>query len=189
MPLRPWTIIGEDEIASTRIFKLHRDTAVSPRTGETVTFSRIEAPTWATVMPITPNLEIVLVRQWRPGVREFTLEVVGGIIEAGEDPTVGAAREAREETGYQGDAPVELGVVHPNPAVQDNVCHTFLIENARPSSVQDMDAGEDIEIVPTPLSDLPGLVSSGTIMHTLALSAFWWLRAKRPDLDPWRLIR
>ena len=30
------------------------------------------------------------------------------------------------------------------------------------------------------------LVADGTIMHTLALSAFWWLRTKRPDLDPWK---
>jgi 8-oxo-dGTP pyrophosphatase MutT (NUDIX family) len=186
MPLKPWTITGEEELATTRIFKLHRDTAVSPRTGETVTFSRLEVPSWATVMPITTENKIILVRQWRPGVREFTLEVVGGIIEPGEDPVIGAAREAREETGYEGDPPVEIGIVHPNPAVQDNICHTYLIDNARPSAVQDMDAGEDIEIVPTPLADLPGLVANGTIMHTLALSAFWWLRDKRPDLDPWR---
>jgi len=183
--LRPWTILDEEELASSRIFRLYRDTARSPRTGETVTFSRISAPHWVTVMPITTAGEMVLVRQWRPGVRDFTLEVVGGLCDPGEDPAAGAAREVREETGYQGDAPVELGIVHPNPAVQDNTCRTFLIEGCRPTAAQDMDAGEDIEVVVTPLADLPRLVADGAIMHTLALSAFWWLRAARPDLDPW----
>lgn len=184
--LRPWTILDEEKLASSRVFQLFKDTARSPRTGETVTFSRITAPPWVTVMPITREGEMILVRQWRAGVRDFTLEVVGGLCEPGEDPAVGAAREVREETGYLGGPPIELGVVHPNPAVQDNTCRTFLMEDCRLSGAQDMDDGEDIEVVSTPLSELPGLVAEGTITHSLALSAFWWLRSARPDLDPWK---
>jgi len=58
--LRPWTILDEEELAKSRIFRLYRDTARSPRTGETVTFSRIAAPHWVTVMPITEQGEVVL---------------------------------------------------------------------------------------------------------------------------------
>ena len=44
--------------------------------------------------------KVILVKQFRPGPKDYTLEVVAGLIDAGEDPRTAAFRELREETGY-----------------------------------------------------------------------------------------
>ncbi len=182
MTLKPWRLVDTTELADARIFTLHLDTAVSPRTGEEREFVRVDSPTWVNIVPVTTTGEVVLVRQWRHGIREFTLEIPGGLVDLGEDPGHAAAREVREETGYAGDDPVEIGRVHANPAFLDNVTYTFLIENCCLVGEQQLDPGEDVEVVTAPLADIPGLVARGEIRHSLVICGFWWLAQRRPDL-------
>jgi ADP-ribose pyrophosphatase len=184
MPLRPWTVTATRTLARTRVFDLTEDIAVSPRTGDARPYARIVSPGWVNILPVTAAGEIVLVRQWRIGTRRFTLEIPGGVMEPGETGEAAAARETREETGYAGDPPVHLGVVSPNPAILDNRCATYLIENCRRVGEPEPDAGEDLEVVVRPLADVPDLVARGEIDHALVICGFWFLREKRPDLLP-----
>jgi 8-oxo-dGTP pyrophosphatase MutT (NUDIX family) len=169
-------------IADMKVFRLTETRAVSPRTGDERAFSVLETGDWVNVIPITAAGEIVLVRQWRHGTRAFTLEIPGGLVDPGEDPAVAAAREVREETGFAGDAVEALGVVETNPAIIDNRTHTFLIENCRSVGAQQQDDGEDIAVVLRPLAEVPELVRSGAIRHSLVVCGFWWLALRRPDL-------
>jgi ADP-ribose pyrophosphatase len=56
-----------------------------------------------TVVAMTSERQVVLVRQFRVGPEKILLELPGGALEPGEDPLEGARRELREETGYSGD--------------------------------------------------------------------------------------
>lgn len=185
MALQPWTIQGRRTIADLGVFQIHQLLARSPRTGEDRRIALVTTGNWINVVPVTTDGNVVLVRQFRHGTREFTLEVPGGLIDPGESPSDAAARETREETGYAGDAPVRLGVVEPNPAFLDNRCYTYLIENCTRVGDQQMDAGEDIEVVTVPLSEIPDRISCGEIAHALVVCAFWWLaQSKRGDFRP-----
>jgi 8-oxo-dGTP pyrophosphatase MutT (NUDIX family) len=55
---------------------------------------------YALVVAVTTGDDVVLTRQWKQGVRRFTLELPGGKIDNGETPAEAAVRELREETGY-----------------------------------------------------------------------------------------
>jgi 8-oxo-dGTP pyrophosphatase MutT (NUDIX family) len=180
--LQPWRYLEDEQLVDVRIFTLQRETAVSPRTGKARDFVHIASRNWVNVIPLTTSGEVVLVRQWRHGVKEFTLEIPGGLVDVGEAPGEAAAREAREETGYAGDLPVRLGVVEPNPAILNNVTYTYLIENCQLVGDQELDAGEDVEVVLASLADIPQLVGGGTIQHSLVICGFWWLAQRRPDL-------
>jgi 8-oxo-dGTP pyrophosphatase MutT (NUDIX family) len=180
MPLQPWTYGEREVLADLRIFRLAREGTVSPRTGVPRQCARIEAAPWVNVVAITPDRELLLVRQWRHGTREFTLEIPGGLVDPGEDPAAAAARELREETGFRGGPATTLGVVSPNPAIQDNRCHTYLIEDCVREGAPALDDGEDLEVLLRPVRDIPRLVQSGEIRHALVVCAFWWLREHAP---------
>jgi 8-oxo-dGTP pyrophosphatase MutT (NUDIX family) len=172
MPLpKSWIHEEPELLEDCRVFRVSRAPARSPLTGEEHTFYRIDADDWVNVVPVTAGDEIVMVRQYRHGVRALTLEIPGGIIDPGELPAQAAARELLEETGYRGDIPEALGSVSPNPAVFGNRCHSFLIRGAEPvAAIQNSPTEETaVELVPT--SALPDLVRAGAIDHALVVAA------------------
>ncbi|MCG6536176.1 MAG: NUDIX hydrolase [Syntrophales bacterium LBB04] len=182
MLLKPWTIISSHVDKSYRVFNLRRDRARSPRTSETHDFYILESPSWVNIIPLTPTKEVVLIRQYRFGIRDMTLEIPGGLMEPSDSPEEAARRELREETGYREETLIPLGSVHPNPAIQNNLCYTFIAANVFPVGQLAQDEREDIEVVLQPLSEIPRLIREGAISHALVIAAFYrFYMEYRPD--------
>lgn len=173
MPLEHWKLISSKLERSFRIFNLRTDKAQSPRTNRVHDFYILESTDWVNVIPITRRKEVVLIRQFRHGIREITLEIPGGIIEKNDSPEEAAARELREETGCRKSEMILLGSVHANPAFLNNRCYTYLALNVSLDGKQDQDEKEDIEIVLKPLDEIPLLIKDGKITHSLVLAAFY----------------
>ncbi|HMD61926.1 MAG TPA: NUDIX hydrolase, partial [Opitutaceae bacterium] len=93
-----WLRGGERVLASTRVLELRSVKYRHPKRGERE-FVVLHAPDWVNVVAVTPGGELVLVRQFRFGSNSLSLEVPGGVIEAGEDPLAAGVRELSEETG------------------------------------------------------------------------------------------
>ena len=138
-------------------------------------FYVVTAPDWINVIPVTDDDRVILVRQYRFGIEGSTLEIPGGMCDEGEAPADAARRELREETGYDAGELELLGSVHPNPAIQNNRCHSFLAPGVRRVGAPDPDADEAIEVVEVPLSEIPGLIAGGKITHALVIAAFHYL--------------
>jgi ADP-ribose pyrophosphatase len=173
MLLKPWTIISSHVDQSYRVFTLRHDRARSPRTHQTHDFYILESPAWVNIIPLTAENNVVLIRQYRLGIRDIALEIPGGLVEDSDSPEEAARRELWEETGYRAETMIPLGFVHPNPAIQNNRCYTFLARNAQPTGRRNQDEREDIEVVMKPLSDIPRLIREGTITHALVIAAFY----------------
>jgi len=153
------------------VFSVSRAAARSPRTGQRHDFYRIDACDWVNVVPITPEGDVVMVRQYRHGVRNVTLEIPGGMIDPGETPAAAAARELLEETGYRAEEIVEIGAASPNPALFGNRVHSFLGRNAR--RIGDV-ANEGIEETWVRLlsrAELRRVARQGGVDHALVLAA------------------
>lgn len=138
-------------------------------------FYVVTAPDWINVIPVTEDDRVILVRQYRFGIEGSTLEIPGGMCDEGEPPDAAARRELREETGYEAGDLELLGSVHPNPAIQNNRCHSFLAPGVRRVGAPDPDTDESIEVVEVPLSEIPGLIAGGKITHALVIAAFHYL--------------
>jgi 8-oxo-dGTP pyrophosphatase MutT (NUDIX family) len=154
------------------IFDLDSVTFTSPAGRPERAFYVIEAPDWINVIPLTDDGRVLLIRQYRFGIEDFTLEIPGGMCDPGESPLQAAERELAEETGYKAQSMVEIGWVHPNPAIQSNRCHTFLAEGVVPAAEPDPDPDEELELISEPLARIPELISGGRITHALVLAAF-----------------
>jgi 8-oxo-dGTP pyrophosphatase MutT (NUDIX family) len=181
LTLQPWEHREERLLADARIFQVRQVRTRSPRTGEDRSIAVVTTGDWINVIALTPDQQVVLVRQFRHGTRTFTLEIPGGLIDPGETPVEAAVRELREETGYVGKAPLPLGVVDPNPAFLDNRCFTVLLENCQRAGELQQDGGEDIEVELRPLAAIPAAIAAGEISHALVVAGFWWLAQARPD--------
>jgi len=172
--VQPWDTLDSQTLASTDVFTIRKVTRKSRQSGVRAGFFTLEAPDWINVIALTPGRQIVLIRQFRHGMEEVTLEIPGGIVDSGETPAEAASRELAEETGYTGDAPQLLGSVAPNPAIQNNRCHTYLIESARPTREKHLEELEEIEVELKPHSEVMDSIHQGEINHALVIAAFYW---------------
>ena len=173
IPVRPWKLLSSQRSQSYKIFNLRIDRACSPRTNKAYDFYILESANWVNVIPLTPQKEVVLIRQYRHGIRESTLEIPGGIVEESDTPETAARRELIEETGYSESEMQLLGSVHPNPAFLTNRCYTFVAKNVSCVKQQEQDEKEDIEVLVRPLEQIPALIRDGVITHALVLAAFY----------------
>lgn len=180
MTIRPpqlpkWETLEVGDVTDYGVFGVRQVVRRSSRTGRPGRYQVIESPAWINVVALTEDDDVVLVEQYRHGLDLVTLELPGGMVDPGEDAAVAAARELAEETGYTGSEPVLLGSVHPNPAIQNNLCTTWLIEGVRRTAEQDPDEGEHIEVVTVARREIPNLLRQGRITHSLVVAAFHWL--------------
>ncbi len=170
-PPQRWRRLRSEPHATTRIFDVVRAIYQHPDREKAQDFFVINAPDWVNVIALTPDHQLVLVRQFRYGINDFSLEIPGGVIDAGEDPVAAGVRELREESGYVGTSARLLGTVHPNPAMQSNRCHLVLVEHARPVADLEWDPDEEFEIMTKPVDEVYTLAGRGGITHAMVLNA------------------
>ena len=102
--------------------------------GAEIDYGVLESGGFATVVPVTDEGNVVLVRQWRQPLGRVTLELPGGGVEAGEEPAEAARKELSEETGYRAEGLEHLTSVHTSTGRSTEVCHLFRCWAVRKSS-------------------------------------------------------
>ncbi len=135
----------------------------------------LDSGDWVNIIPVTADDRVVLIRQYRHGTNDMTLEIPGGMVDREDSSALHAARrEMQEETGYDSEDIIPLGAVHPNPAIQGNRCHSFLARNVEKCFEPNFDTTEETEVVLVPLAHIPDLIRRGHITHALVVVAFHW---------------
>lgn len=172
---QPWRIQSSETQADCRIFKVRKDVAVNPRTGQAHDMFVLEQPNWVNIISLTPDEHVVMIEQWRHGTRSVHLETPGGLMDEGESPEQCARRELLEETGYEAGQVVHLGTVHPNPSIQNNLQHYELAIDCRKVAEPKLDHAEDITVRLVPLADVTRMIETGKITHGIVIGGFYWL--------------
>ena len=174
-----WDLLDDRLHAECRIFDVRRQWFRHPVDGREGDFYVLKTSDWVNVIALTPAEELVMVRQFRYGSRKLSLETPGGVTEAGEEPLVAGLRELREETGYAGEGARLLSFCRPNSAILSNRCFFALVEKVEKVDEVAFDPNEEIETVLVPLDEIPALIRSGEISHSLALNALFLLFMER----------
>jgi ADP-ribose pyrophosphatase len=167
---RPWTTLENEPIQDCRVFSVRRIRARSPRTGDAHDFFAIDSCDWVNIVAITPDEQVVMVRQYRHGAGQLTLETPGGLVDPGEAPAAAAARELLEETGYAAAEIVSLGAMNPNPALFSNRLHGFLARGAQRVREVRNESTEETHVELVPLAALREEVRAGRVNHALVIA-------------------
>ena len=135
---------------SGRLLRLELDQAQEPvgphGYGPVVRREVVRHPGAVAIVAVTPERELVMVRQYRYAAGRFLLEIPAGTLEPGEKPEDTARRELREETGYTAESLRSLGSFFSAPGFSDEVIYLFLADGLTPGE-QDTDFGEEIDLV------------------------------------------
>jgi 8-oxo-dGTP pyrophosphatase MutT (NUDIX family) len=160
-------------VFDSRIFSVRESLCRSPK-NDIKTFTVMDAADWVIAMPLIERAgerEFVMVRQWRHGSREMSLEFPGGVMERGETPFAAAGRELREETAYEAGKLRKLGEFRPNPALMANTVHIFLAEDLRHTGAQNLDEDEYLEVIPVKAGEVFRDMGRPPYVHALMGSA------------------
>ena len=133
-------------------------------------YTVLDTMDWAIVIPALETeqgREFAMVRQWRHGAAELSLEFPGGVFEKGEDSVQAALRELKEETGYAAGRMTKLGEFNPNPAIMSNRVHFFLAEDLVYSGSQELDEDEFVHMELVPWKDVIRGMGKPPYIHAL----------------------
>ena len=185
MRIRKWLTVDTRTVYCTPIFDLHRRRSSHPKRGQR-DFFILEAPNWVNIIPLNDKNEVVMVRQFRHGIEGFTLEIPGGMVDPDDpDPKEAGRREMVEESGYDAGEIIELGRVHPNPAIQPNYCYTYLARDVHKVTKPVPTGAEETQVTLVPLSEIPSLIASEKITHALVIAAFSFFHVYNPPKEKW----
>ena len=174
-----WELRGETVNFSSRVWELRTRRYFHPKKAIEDDFYYIHSPDWVVVVGRTENGEILMVRQFRWGIDDFSWELPGGIVDPGENPLEAGLREFQEETGFQATTGSIIGSCHPNPAMLNNTCYFVFADKVKPADQgTQWDAHEEMDIAPFTQNRLEDWIQHSKIGHSLALAGLFFYQLK-----------
>ena len=149
--------------------------------GATIEYGVLEGGGFASVVPITEDGKVVLVRQWRQPLSSFTLELPSGGVDEGEDPEAAAERELFEETGFRAAALEHLVSIHTSTGRTDEVCHLFRCRAVRDPGGPRPESTEFIQVVELPFEEALEGISEGAITDAATVLGLLWSGCLSPN--------
>jgi 8-oxo-dGTP pyrophosphatase MutT (NUDIX family) len=171
--IESWRITNSETVIKDRWIDLRADSCVTPSGVDIAPYYVLAYPDWVHVVAVTPDDQIVLVRQYRHGVGKVLLELPAGTVET-TDASIEqtARRELEEETGYHAASWRFVSTLYPNPSNQTNRLHVFLGLGATRVRAQKLDLSEEgMEVVTIPIADVLSGLHDGLLGQAFNVTA------------------
>jgi 8-oxo-dGTP pyrophosphatase MutT (NUDIX family) len=129
------------------------------------TYYAVAQSDYVSILAMTADRRIPVVRQFRPALEQFTWELPAGLVDEGESPELTCKRELLEETGFPALKIHELGITAPCSGRLSNRLHSFFVEAGEPLVGFRPEAGLEVKLVSSP--ELASLITSGDFVSQL----------------------
>ncbi|MEN9685591.1 MAG: hypothetical protein RLZZ28_1377 [Bacteroidota bacterium] len=143
-----WKLLSSRKLFSETWMNIRIDTCEKPDGTVVTPYYVYEFPEWVAALAITADGKVILEKQYRHALGLTCWEIPGGCVDKTDaDYETAIKRELLEETGYQFSQLVYLGDTSSNPSTNTNLMHMFLATGGTYLQSQQLDEGEDIDIV------------------------------------------
>ncbi|UXS20548.1 NUDIX hydrolase [Staphylococcus delphini] len=123
------------------------------------------------ICALTPDQQVILVKQYRKALEQELLEIPAGKLEPGEDRESAAMRELEEETGYKAKKLTLIGEVYGTPGFSNEKISVYFADDLVEGEVN-LDEDEFVEKVLYSLEDVKKAVEARTIEDAKTFIAF-----------------
>ncbi len=169
--------LDTERIYDGKVVKLRLDT-VELSSGRQAKREVLEHGGAVCILPILPDGQIAMIKQWRTAAQEILWEIPAGGIEPGEAPEACAHRELIEEIGYKIGKLTPLFQCYLAPGYSSEMMWAYLGEDLELVGAQP-EPDENIELVIKPLEELLPLIDSGEIRDSKTICALLSLHRLR----------
>jgi ADP-ribose pyrophosphatase len=146
--------------------------SVTLPSGETILHTSLLHPGAVIILPMTQNNEIIFLRQYRPSLQQWLLELPAGTIEANEAPLACAQRELGEETGYHAESWEHIGKLVPAVGFCNEIQHLYIATNLSVTTGFQCDDDEIIEVFTLSPIQVQQKIASGEIFDSKTIACF-----------------
>ena len=168
MAIEKWKILKSEYLYKETWFTVRKDTCETVEGKIISPYYVYEFPTWVTVLPITEDGKVIMVKQYRHALDEIVVEIPGGCVDATDNNLEEAAgRELLEETGYNYASLKYLGKISPNPSTNTNWMHMFLARGCKQVQELKLDHNEEIEVELISIDELKQMMRSNKIVQSM----------------------
>jgi len=139
-------------------------------TQDKIQHTSIIHPGASVILPIFPDGNILLLRQFRPSIDGWLYELPAGTLEQGESPLEGAMRELEEETSYSANHFQFLGELIPLAGFCNEKQYLYIAQELNKTNRYTCDDDEVIEVLSLTKEDIKQMIINGDIIDSKTIA-------------------
>lgn len=169
-----WEVVRSQYVYDRKPYMtLREDTVQLPNGACIPDYFVFEYPDWVSVLAVTTDDRLVLIRQYRHGIGQVHYELAAGVVDPGEPLLESARRELLEETGFGGGDWQPWLRACANPGTHTNWCHIFLATGVERLEQQQLEHTEEISVHLLSRTEALDMLRSGGVAQALHAAALW----------------
>jgi ADP-ribose pyrophosphatase len=168
--------IQRDLVHTGSIIDYYKDT-IEIEGGKQTNFDFINHKGASAMIPVDKDGNILMVRQYRNAIDQYTLEIPAGGLNQGEDNKTCAIRECEEETGYKAGEVYHLIDVFTTVAFSNEKICIYYTTDITPTN-QNLDEDEFVTAEPHSIEELTNMILNGEIQDAKTVAGILAYKAK-----------